>query len=125
MFGLTDAFHIGFSAALTSLTTAGLGFFVGFKNTNSKLYRVFSAYSFCIALWSAFLATHVFTEDRDVAEFTGLYLHVGATFIPVMFVHFVSEFFSDGEHQRTRLTVYALYLIAAILMLLCISGVLV
>ena len=52
--GLTAATHIGLSALLTSVTTAALGAFVLIKNSRSNLYRVFSLYSFSIALWERF-----------------------------------------------------------------------
>ncbi len=123
--GLTAATHIGLSALLTSVTTAALGSFVLLKNNQSRLYRVFSLYSFSIALWSAFLAFHVFTENRQFAIFTGKYLHVGAAFIPVMFVHFVSEFFGDPKHIINRTFLVVLYLIGGVLVVLCINGTLV
>ena len=125
MFGLTDATHIGASAALTSLTTAALGCFVLFKNSKSVLYRVFSAYSFSITAWSTFFAINVFTGDRSVAEFTARYLHIGAVLIPTLFVHFVTEFFSMARQQVARLVIPALYVIAGVLMFLCINGTLV
>ena len=125
MFGLTDAAHIGTSAALTSLTTAALGCFVLLKDTKSSLYRVFSAYSLSITVWSTLLSLHVFTENRSVAEFTARYLHVGATLIPTMFVHFVLQFFSTRKRRTVNLVVAPLYLITAILMFLCINGTLV
>jgi signal transduction histidine kinase len=123
--GLTAATHIGLSALLTSVTTAALGSFVLLKNSRSSLYRVFSLYSFSIALWSAFLASHVFTENRQFAILTGKYLHVGAAFIPVMFVHFVSEFFGDRKQIINRIFLVVLYLIACVFVVLCINGTLV
>ena len=123
--GLTAATHIGLSALLTSVTTAALGCFVLLKNSRSSLYRVFSLYSFSIALWSAFLALHVFTENRQFAIITGKYLHVGAAFIPVMFVHFVSEFFGDRKQIINRIFLIVLYLIAGVFVVLCINGTLV
>jgi signal transduction histidine kinase len=124
-FGLTIATHIGFSAALTSITTAALGCFVLAKNRRSSLYRVFSLYSLSITAWSAFLALHVFTDNRSFAIFTGKYLHVGAALIPVLFVHFVSEFFGDRRHIINRALLVALYLISLVLIVLCINGTLV
>jgi signal transduction histidine kinase len=124
-FFLTPATHIGLSAALTSATTAALGCFVLFKDSRSTLYRVFSLYSLSIALWSIFLASHVFTEDRSFAIFTGKYLHVGAALIPVLFVHFVSEFFGDRKHFINLAFLLALYLVAAVFIVLCINGTLV
>jgi two-component system, NtrC family, sensor kinase len=123
--GLTAATHIGVSALLTSITTAALGFFVLLKNSRSSLYRVFALYSFSIALWSALLTLHVFTEYRSFAILTGKYLHVGAALIPVMFVHFVSEFFGDRKHFTNKIFLIVLYLIAGFLVLLCINGTLV
>ena len=123
--GLTAATHIGLSALLTSVTTAALGSYVLVKNRRSNLYRVFSLYSFSIAFWSAFLALHVFTENRQFAILTGKYLHVGAAFIPVMFVHFVSEFFEDRKHIVNRAFLIVLYLMAGALVVLCLNGTLV
>ena len=123
--GLTAATHIGLSALLTSVTTAALGAFVLIKNSRSNLYRVFSLYSFSIALWSAFLALHVFAENQQFAILTGKYLHVGAAFIPVMFVHFVSEFFGDRKHLINSAFLIVLYLIAGALIVLCVNGTLV
>jgi two-component system, NtrC family, sensor kinase len=125
MFGLTDAAHIGISAALTSVTTAALGSFVLLKDTKSSLYRVFSIYSFSITVWSSLLALHVFTANRSVAEFTARYLHVGATLIPTLFVHFVLQFFSNRKRKTVNLLVAPLYVVTAILMFLCINGTLV
>jgi N-terminal 7TM region of histidine kinase len=123
--GLTAATHIGLSALLTSVTTAALGSFVLVKNRRSNLYRVFSLYSFSIALWSGFVALHIFTENRQFAILTGKYLHIGAVFIPVMFVHFVSEFFGDRKHIINRTFLTVLYLIAGGFVVLCINGTLI
>ncbi|HEX6436629.1 MAG TPA: ATP-binding protein [Candidatus Binatia bacterium] len=125
MFGLTDAAHIGISAALTSMTTAALGSFVLLKDPKSSLYRVFSAYSFSITVWSTLLAFHVFAENRSVAEYTARYLHVGATLIPTLFVHFVLQFFYSRKRKTINLLVAPLYVITATLMFLCINGTLV
>src|SRR5436309_12042461 len=121
-FGISAANHIGISAALTSITTGALGGFVYFKDRRSKLYRVFSLYSFCIALWSAFLTVHVFATNKDVAVFTGKYLHVGAALIPVLFLHFVTEFFADRKKQLVRSVLPGLYVIALIFIVLCFNG---
>jgi two-component system NtrC family sensor kinase len=124
-FGLTAATHIGLSATLTSITTAALGFFVLLRNSRSSLYRVFSLYSFSIALWSAFLAGHVFTNSKPLAIFTGQYLHVGAALIPVTFVHFVTEFFGDGKRWIANLALSILYFLAVVFLFLCLNGTLV
>jgi len=117
--------QIGISAALTCLTTGALGAFVYFIDPKSKLYRVFSLYSFSIALWSFLLAVHTFSESREISLFTGKYLHVGAALIPVLFVHFVTEFFSDNEQRITKKFLPGLYLIAFVFIVLCINGTLV
>ena len=120
--GPTAAIHIGFSAALTTITTGALGCFVLIKNSRSSLYRIFALYSFSIALWSALWALHVLTDNRLLAAFTGKYLHVGAVLIPVLFVHFVSEFLNDRKHILNRIYLAGLYLIAGVLVFLCIDG---
>ena len=123
--GFTAAQHIGFSAALTALTTAGLGCFVLFRNHRLSLYRVFAIYSFAISYWSACLALHVFTDNRSLALITGKYLHLGAALIPVLLVHFVTEFFASPRIKLTRYFLGILYGVAAILAYLCVAGVLV
>ena len=123
MLGLTDAFHIGFSAGLTSVTTAGLGLFVILRNRASRLYRIFAAYSIAISFWSLLLSLHVFSESRGVALFTGRFLHIGAAIIPVMFVHFVDEFFSDGQRRYGKYCIGGLYVCGLALVILCVSGI--
>lgn len=117
--------QIGISAAITSLTTAALGAFVYLKNNRSRLYVVFSLYSFSIALWSFLLAVHVFTGNKETALFTGQYLHLGAAVIPVLFLHFVTEFFDDRKHRIARTALPILYCIAFVLIALCLNGTLV
>ncbi|HZH81534.1 MAG TPA: ATP-binding protein [Phototrophicaceae bacterium] len=125
IFGLTPATHIAFSAALTSLTTAILGIFVLLRDYRSRVYRVFSFYSLAITAWSGTLAVHVWSSDRSFAILTGQYLHIGAALIPVLFVHFVLEFFGETQRKLAKLFLPVLYGIALILMFLCIKGVLV
>lgn len=117
--------HIGISAALTAVTTAGLGAFVFFKSRKIKLYRVFALYSWSIALWSLFVAVHILSTRRDIALFAGKYLHLGAVFIPVLFLHFVTEFFAEKRQQVTRLFLPLLYLVAFVFFVLCVNGTLV
>ncbi|NIO08543.1 MAG: hypothetical protein GTO40_11270, partial [Deltaproteobacteria bacterium] len=108
-----------------SLTTGALGAFVYFIDPRSKLYRIFSLYSFSIALWSAILTVHTFSHDRELSILTGKYLHVGAALIPVLFVHFVTEFFSSDDQRITRRCLPALYFVSFVFILLCINGTLV
>ena len=121
----TPATHIALSAALTAITTAILGVFVLLRDCRSRLYRVFSFYSLAITAWSATLALHVVSLDRSIAVWTGQYLHIGATLIPVLFVHFVLEFFGETQHKLAKVLLPILYAVALVLMFLCISGVLV
>lgn len=123
--GLTAATHIGFSAALTAVTTAALGIFVLIKESRSNLYRVFSLYSLSIGLWSAFLAIHVFAENRSLALFTGKYLHIGAAVIPALFVHFTMVFFGDINRTISKVFLTLLYSFAFVFIFLCINGTLV
>ena len=119
--GLDASAHIGFSAALTAITTAVLGCFVLVKNSRSNLYRLFSVYSFSIALWSALLALHVFFDNRPFDSLVRKYLLVGAVLIPIFFVHFVYEFLGERTNLRNRVLLGAFYAIAGVLIFLCIS----
>ncbi len=68
---------------------------------------------------------HVFTDSRPLAVFTGKYLHFGAALIPVLFVHFVKEFFRDQRRIISVRLLSTLYVFAGLLIFLCINGTLV
>jgi signal transduction histidine kinase len=120
--GLTTAVHIGFSAALSTITAGALGCFVLTKNSRSNLYRLFFVYSLAIGLWSALLALRVFTDTPTVDVFARKYLHVVAVLIPALFIHFVSKFLDDRKRRLNQVSLLGLYLAAGVLVFLYING---
>jgi two-component system NtrC family sensor kinase len=71
------------------------------------------------------LALHVSSSNRSFALFTGQYLHVGASLIPVLFVHFVLEFFGETQRKLPKIILPFLYAAGGLLIFLCINGTLV
>jgi len=103
--------HFILSAQLTFLTTFFLGIFVLLRGGwKSNLYKVFSAYSFSIALWSFCVAKHVPTLTGEVAIWWGRFLHLGAILIPVFFLHFICIFLGISAQKKLKVV----YLIATI-----------
>ncbi|MBU0684214.1 MAG: hypothetical protein KJ864_08020, partial [Candidatus Omnitrophica bacterium] len=105
--------HFAISAAVTAVATLLLAFFVISRNTKSYLYRVFALYSFSITLWSACVAVHGFAREELLALVAAHLLHIGASLIPVTFIHFVFVFIDHGEISGARKKVLqGLYAIA-------------
>jgi signal transduction histidine kinase len=100
---------IGLSSLLTALTTGALGAFVRFKNPNLKLYRIFSLYSFSISAWSFFVSVQVYANNHQLALLAARGLNLAAVFIPVLFLHFVAEFFTAKKQTVTRVAIPILY----------------
>jgi len=105
--------HFTFSAWLTSIATLLIGVFVLFKGGGrKKVYILFSLYSFSIAWWS-FCVTKFSPSFQDPSLIWGRLLHLGAVFIPVLFLHFVLEFL--GEQRKIVINVS--YAITAIFLI--------
>jgi signal transduction histidine kinase len=117
--------HIGLSSLLTTLTTATLGLFVYFRDSNSRLYRLFFYYSLSIAFWSFFVTVQVLTDIEWIALTAAKLLNMSAAFIPVFFLHFVNEFSADRHGSWTQQILPWLYGIAVSLAFVAMSGFLV
>lgn len=93
--------HFTFSALLTSVTTFILGTFVLFKSLGKKklLFRIFALYTFSISTWS--LSASFFNPSfSDHNLLTGRLLHVGAIFIPILYLHFSLLFLDIYEQKK-------------------------
>ena len=117
--------HVGLSSLLTFLTTATLGFFVYFRNRQSKLYFIFFLYCLSISLWSLFVTTQVVTGVKWIGLFSAKTLTAVAGFIPVFFLHFLKEFFHDPPGSLLHRMLPGLYAVATGLMALSWSNLLV
>jgi signal transduction histidine kinase len=110
--------HIGLSSVLTFLTTGTLGFFVYFRNRQSKLYFIFFLYCFSISFWSLFVTIQVLTGVKWIAFASAKTLNAVAAFIPVFFLHFLKEFFHDPPGSWSHRLLPGLYGVATTFMVL-------
>src|ERR1700740_1542057 len=120
--GLTAAVHMGFSAALSTITAVALGCFVLAKNSRSNLYQIFFVYSLAIGFWSALLALRIFIENPALHAFTGTPLGLLALLIPVLFVHFVSEFLDDRKRRLNQVSLEAPCILGGLFIFLLYHG---
>ncbi len=91
--------HFTFSALLTSITTFLLGIFVLLRGRwKKRLYQTFALYCFSISLWG-FCVTKFNPNFQDPTLIWGRILHLGAILIPVLFIHFVSEFLAEKNRK--------------------------
>jgi hypothetical protein len=110
--------HIGLSSVLTFLTTGTLGFFVYFRNRQSKLYFIFFLYCLSISFWSLFVTIQVLTGVKWIAFASAKTLNAVAAFIPVFFLHFLKEFFHDPPGSWSHRLLPGLYGVATTFMVL-------
>jgi len=101
--------HFTFSAYLTTASMIIIGTFLLLQGRWKKIiYLTFGLYSFSVALWS-FCVTRFAPTFQDTSLVWGRLLHLGAIFIPTLFIHFVLEFLG----QKKRKIIIPVYLIAA------------
>jgi len=108
--------HFIISAYATSFTTFILGAFVFSRDPSNRLYRIFSAYSFSIAIWSFAVSRFGPNLSPAKAAFFGKLLHFGAILIPILFVHFVSVYLHEFDRQKRKIIL--VYCIGALFQIL-------
>ncbi|HDZ85142.1 MAG TPA: hypothetical protein ENH35_01155, partial [Candidatus Moranbacteria bacterium] len=66
-----------------------LGIAVFFKSTKNDVNRIFGLFSLGVAVWSFSYAIWLLSKSHDAALFWSRTLNLGATFIPVLYFHWV------------------------------------
>jgi len=119
--------YFAISALVNAVSTTVLGSFVYLKNRRSPVSKTFAAFCFSVAVWSGFYFLWLFigTTEKS-ALFFSTALNMGAIFIPVTFLHFVTVFL--GIYQKKKPLVIFGYLFSLAIFLtgftsLFISGV--
>lgn len=97
---ITAAQHFWFSTGVTAVINCLLSLFVSKQPVRSALKKRFIIYALTISWWSTFLFLHSFVKSQSHSFFFCQLLHAGATFIPVMFLHFLYEFFEIRDSTR-------------------------
>lgn len=107
--------HLIFSASLVAILTFLVGLVAFLKDPQSRSSRLFALYSWSIALWS-FCFTRMHVVPVSLALWHGRLLHLGCTFIPVLFFHFAITF--SGVYKREKARLLAAYAVTVIYNLL-------
>ncbi|MBI4356250.1 MAG: GAF domain-containing protein [Candidatus Omnitrophica bacterium] len=114
--------HFILSAYLTSATTFLLGLSVlVIKRSWQRSHVVFAAYSFNIAFWS-FCVTRFSPFFEDPGLLWGRLLHIGASLIPVLFLHFVHELLYLGDSKFSKFMLGSAYITTGVFVAFDLSG---
>lgn len=92
---ISQAQHYYLSALITSLADLILLVLVYFKATDRRLAQRFCTYVFTIAHWSFFVFLCTSINDKNLSYLLCRICHIGGVFIPITFLHFVSEYTSS------------------------------
>lgn len=104
--------HFAISALVTAVATFVLAIFVITRNAKSRVYRIFAFYSFSITIWSSCVAIHGFATNEAISLLAAHLLHIGASLIPVTFIHFTLIFIDGNIKGAKKRLLQILYLIA-------------
>ncbi len=107
--------HVTASALVTSISTFFLACFIISRDFKNKLYAVFALYSLSISLWSFFLFINIYVKNYKVSLFAAHLLHVPATFIPILFVHYVNIFLGDNSKKFHAKWIVCSYIVGIII----------
>ncbi len=102
----------GLAGLLTALTSVGIGAFVLWRDSSSKLHRIWFAFTLSVAVWGvgAFLISG--EDDPDMALLAWRIAYAfGVLWIPILFYHFAIIF---CELQKRR-SLIACYVVGALL----------
>lgn len=101
--------HLILSANFVSLLTFILGLSTILKGSRNEVNLTFALYSWSITLWSLCFAK-LHTVPPEWAIWWGRFLHLGCTFIPVLFLHFAWVLSGLKKNEWKITIVYAIAL---------------
>ena len=74
---------------ITAVCSFALGVFVIYKDKKAPANKIWFSLTIAIATWSFGVAMKTLSSDEFMIVFWIKFLHVGAIFIPVLFLHFI------------------------------------
>lgn len=84
--------HFVLSARLFTVTALAVSWLALIHRPRSRIHRIFAAYWFSIAFWSATVGWQARLIPLLSAFWWGWWLHAGCIFIPTLLLHFAFEF---------------------------------
>jgi signal transduction histidine kinase len=108
------------SVIITALFFTGFGGFAIWNNKKDISARLFALLSAAFAVWSySWFGLLSVTSDVDVALFFARLLNLGATFIPIFFMHWV--FVTLNNQKKARVFIYIGYIVTIVFALFSFS----
>jgi len=90
---------------ITAILNLSLGIFVYLKNKNNIVNRTFALMNICIAIWAFGFAMAITAPNKTLGFFWILVLNIGATGIPLFFLHFVFAILKIGQKEKKKLII--------------------
>lgn len=111
--------HNVISSILTCFTCLSLSILAYLKKRKSPLNRIFALYSLSVAIWSFGFLKMITARNSEEGLFWARALHIGAIFIPMLYVH-VACAFLNITHQKKRAILIG-YTICFLLLSICFT----
>ncbi|MCX6706150.1 MAG: hypothetical protein NTV24_03565 [Candidatus Woesebacteria bacterium] len=110
-----------YSVGLLAVLSFALGIYSILINPKPWTVRMWFLLSMAISLWSANLFLLMYSKVESDAILYSKILHVGASFIPIFFCHFVLNFTFQIGNRKKVIFLYVGYLLAVIFSLLSLT----
>ncbi|MFA5248381.1 MAG: ATP-binding protein [Patescibacteria group bacterium] len=104
--------YFAFSALFNAIVSLLLGIFVFLKNKKSKVNSGFAFFCISVAVWSIFYIGWPLSATSSQTLFWFRLLHIGASFTPITYFHFVVNWLN--LYKRKRMFVFMGYLLAVL-----------
>ncbi len=101
------------SIALLSILSFALGIFSIFKNPRSATVRLWFLMSLAVGIWSLAFLMLLRSSTAEQGIFYSSLLHVGASFIPIFFFHFVLSFLYQLNKKSCQIFLIVGYILAS------------
>ena len=107
------------SCYITSFATFFIAIIVFFYNKKSKINIIFLLYSLSISEWSFLTASYALTSSQELSLLCARTMHIGVSFIPVLFFHFCLVLLNLYEQNKNKLFIG--YSLCAVLIILSLT----
>lgn len=109
------------SVFLFTTLSFSLGIFSIIKNPKALTVRLWFLMSMAIGIWSLGLLALLLTQTEKTGVFYSNFLHVGASFIPILFLHFVLSFLNKLNNKNQKFLLIVGYFLAIIFAILSLT----
>lgn len=109
------------SVFLFTVSSIVLGIFSILKNPKAFTVRLWFLMSVVIGIWSLGLLALLLAQTEETGIFYAKFLHAGASFIPIFFLHFVLSFLNKLNNKNQKWLLIAGYLLAVIFAVLSLT----